>query len=64
MKEILKIIFGSIGAIGIVVICAIVFLVLYLLGAVTVFVLKWGTIATILIIGVICIIKNMDKPKK
>lgn len=64
MKDLFTIIFGSLGVLGTIIICAVVVLVLYLLGVAAVFLLKWGTIITILCIGASCIAKNMDNPKK
>lgn len=64
MLDFIKIIFASIGVVGMVIICAVACLVLYLLGAALMFILKWGAIVSILLIGVTCIIQNTERPKK
>jgi len=59
--EWIKLIFGSIGVLGMIVICVFLCIVLWLLGVATVFILKWGTIVSVLLIGASCIFKNESK---
>lgn len=64
MLDLIKIAFASIGVFGMIIICAVACLVLYLLGVAFVFILKWGTIISVILIGVTCIIQNTERPKK
>ena len=64
MLDFIKIIFASIGVVGMIIICAVACLVLYLLGVTLMFILKWGVIGSIILIGVTCIIQNTERPKK
>lgn len=64
MLNLIKIICGSIGVVGMIIICVIICLVLYLLGVALMFILKWGAIGSIILIGVTCIVQNTEKPKK
>ena len=62
--EWIKVILSSIGIVGMIIICAIMCLVIWLLGAATLFVLKWGSIVSILLIGATCIVKSVDRNEK